>query len=112
MAMSNPPFIMLDEASGVPLYLQIYNALRRSIVSSEYPPGSPLPASRPLAKDLKVSRMTATNAYDLLVSEGYLETRVGAGIFVAELLPEEFLQSPRNRKFAVEPIEIPRDVQL
>lgn len=34
------------------------------------------------------------NAYDQLFAEGYLESRGGAGTYVAEHLPEEFLHTP------------------
>ncbi|MBA4182903.1 MAG: PLP-dependent aminotransferase family protein [Acidobacteria bacterium] len=111
--MPHPPFIMLDEKSESPLYRQIYEAIRRSILSGEFHSGRQLPASRLLATQIGVSRMTVINAYDQLLAEGYLESRAGAGTFVAEHLPEEFLQtlgiklqksdgetSPRNLKLS------------
>lgn len=93
--MPHPPFIILDEKSDAPLYRQIYQTIRRSILSGEFYSGKQLPASRHLAKQLGVSRMTVINAYDQLLAEGYLESRAGAGTYVAEHLPEEFLQTPR-----------------
>ncbi len=90
----HPPFILLDEKSGVPLYRQIYESVRRSILNGEFHPGRQLPSSRELAAQLNVSRLTVVNAYDQLLAEGYLESRQGAGTFVAEHLPEDFLQSP------------------
>lgn len=91
--MPHPPFIILEEKSDEPLYRQIYETIRRSILSGEFHSGRQLPASRLLAKQLGVSRMTVINAYDQLLAEGYLESRAGAGTFVAERLPEEFLQT-------------------
>ncbi|HEX8246756.1 MAG TPA: PLP-dependent aminotransferase family protein [Pyrinomonadaceae bacterium] len=93
--MPHPPFIILDENSAQPIYRQIYETIRRSILNGEFHSGRQLPASRLLAKQLGVSRMTVINAYDQLLAEGYLESRAGAGTFVAEHLPEEFLQTPR-----------------
>ncbi|MGI8786898.1 MAG: PLP-dependent aminotransferase family protein [Pyrinomonadaceae bacterium] len=93
--MPHPPFIMLDEKSDVPLYRQIYEAIRRAILHGKFHSTMPLPATRVLAKQLRVSRMTVVNAYDQLLAEGYLESRTGAGTFVAAHLPEEFLQTPR-----------------
>ena len=93
--MRNPPFISLDEQSAVPLYRQIYETIRRSILSSPVQSGKALPASRQLAKQLGVSRMTVVNAYEQLLAEGYVESRRGAGTFVAAHLPEEFLQASR-----------------
>lgn len=84
---------MLDEKSDTPLYRQIYEAIRHAILSGTLLPTAPLPATRLLAKQLGVSRMTIINAYDQLFAEGYLEARTGAGTFVAAHLPEEFLQT-------------------
>jgi GntR family transcriptional regulator/MocR family aminotransferase len=91
--MPYPPFIMLDEKSSLPLYRQIYEAIRRAILSGNLRPTTPIPATRSLSKQLGVSRMTVINAYDQLFAEGYLEAKTGAGTFVAAHLPEEFLQT-------------------
>ncbi|HEX8921944.1 MAG TPA: PLP-dependent aminotransferase family protein [Pyrinomonadaceae bacterium] len=91
--MPHPPFISLDEKSDAPLYRQIYDTIRRSILSGGLSAGRQLPASRLLAKQLGVSRMTVVNAYEQLLAEGYLEGRSGAGTFVSAHLPEEFLQA-------------------
>jgi GntR family transcriptional regulator/MocR family aminotransferase len=91
--MPHPPFMILDVKSEVPLYRQIYETIRRSILSGEFYSGKQLPASRHLANQLGVSRMTVLNAYDQLLAEGYLEGKTGAGTFVARHLPEEFLQT-------------------
>lgn len=91
--MPHLPFISLDEKLAAPLYRQIYETLRRSILSGELQRGRQLPASRLLARQLDISRMTVVNAYEQLLAEGYLESRTGAGTFVAEQLPEEFLQA-------------------
>lgn len=92
--MPHLPFILLDEKSDAPLYRQIYDVIRRSILSGEFHSGRQLPSTREMAKQLSVSRLTVVNAYDQLIAEGYLESKRGAGTFVAEHLPEEFLQSP------------------
>jgi GntR family transcriptional regulator/MocR family aminotransferase len=93
--MPYPPFIMLDGESALPLHRQIYEAIRNAILSGKAHPTTPLPATRLLAKQLSVSRMTVVNAYEQLFAEGYLETKAGAGTFVAAHLPEEFLQTSR-----------------
>lgn len=110
--MPHPPFIILDEKSDQPLYRQIYETIRRSILSGEFFSGKQLPASRFLAKQLGVSRMTVINAYDQLHAEGYLESRAGAGTFVAEHLPEEFLQTPRLETSENEAEELPRNLHF
>ena len=84
------PFIMLDGENGdLPFYRQIYEAIRRAILSGKLIPETRLPASRNLAKQLSVSRITVVTAYEQLLAEGYLEGKVGAGTFVASKIPED-----------------------
>ncbi len=87
--MTDIPFIIVDDnPCAVPLYRQIYEAVRRSILSGEFNRGMQLPATRQLAKEMGVSRMTVVNAYEQLLAEGYIEGRTGAGTYVASTLPD------------------------
>jgi GntR family transcriptional regulator / MocR family aminotransferase len=87
-------FIMLDSRrSGRPLYRQIYEAIRAAILSGEFSPGKRLAATRALARELGVSRITVLNAYDQLFAEGYLDGKGGAGTFVAAELPDNLLKT-------------------
>jgi GntR family transcriptional regulator / MocR family aminotransferase len=95
---ATPLFVMLDDTRPEPLYRQIYDSLRISILKGELGSGVRLPASRTLAKQLGVSRMTVINAYDQLFAEGYLEGRAGSGTFVASRLPEEFFRTGARLK--------------
>jgi len=98
MTTSNIPFIMLDdENSAAPLYRQIYEAIRRAILCGEFNRGMRLPATRLLAKQLGVARMTVVNAYEQLLAEGYLEGKTGAGTYVAATLPEEMLRVDKDK---------------
>jgi GntR family transcriptional regulator/MocR family aminotransferase len=60
------------------------HALREAVRAGRLSPGTPLPSSRTLARDLRVSRGTVTQAYDQLVAEGYLASRPRSGIRVAD----------------------------
>ena len=93
------PFVSLFDrtATGVPMHRQIYEKMRQAILKGEIPAKSRIPSSRSLAAQLGVSRMTIVNAYDQLYAEGYLESKIGAGTFVAGELPEELLQTPKRR---------------
>ena len=86
-----------DKSSDVPLYRQIYEAIRRAILSGEFNRGMLLPATRLLAKQLGVSRMTVVNAYEQLLAEGYIEGKTGAGTYVAATLPEEMLRVDEDK---------------
>ena len=86
--------LTLHRGGDRPLHAQIVEQLRRLILSGAAAGGVRLPSSRSLAAELSVSRITVTQAYDQLSGEGYLEGRPGAGMFVAEDLPDVALQSP------------------
>ena len=66
------------------LSAEIYRQVREAIADRRLRPGDCLPASRDLARSLKVSRTTVTVAYDRLVSEGFLISRIGAGTYVSD----------------------------
>ena len=85
---------MLQLDGTGPLYQQIYRAFRNDILSRALPPGDRVPSTRALADLLKVSRNTVVLAYEQLLAEGYLETRVGAaGTVVAPVLPPDSFRS-------------------
>ena len=93
------PFIVLSEKkTKIPLYRQIYEAIRNAILNGELTANSQIPASRMLAAELGVSRITVTGAYEQLFAEGYLESKTGAGTFVASELPEELLYTENSKK--------------
>lgn len=75
---------MSSEAVGhIPLYLQVEESLRSQISSGALPPYSQVPSEPALARTFGVSRMTARNAVDRLVSAGLAFRRAGKGTFVA-----------------------------
>src|SRR6476660_6118873 len=65
---------------------EIYRQIRNAIGDGRLRPGDCLPASRDLARSLRVSRTTVTVAYDRLAGEGFLTSRIGAGTFVSNHL--------------------------
>lgn len=65
---------------------EIYRQIRHAITDGRLRPGDCLPASRDLARSLRVSRTTVTVAYDRLAGEGFLTSRIGAGTFVTNQL--------------------------
>ena len=81
------PAIAIDRTSARPLFRQIYEGYREAIVDRRLRPGQRLPSTRGLAAELEISRVPVLNAFDQLLAEGYLESRVGAGTYVAGSLP-------------------------
>jgi GntR family transcriptional regulator/MocR family aminotransferase len=76
--------LRIHQDSSSPAYRQLYEQLRQMILDGDIPAGERLPASRTLAQQLGVARVTITQAYEQLAAEGFLQSRVGAGTFVAE----------------------------
>ncbi|HEV2237830.1 MAG TPA: winged helix-turn-helix domain-containing protein, partial [Ktedonobacterales bacterium] len=79
------PSIRLDHAGAAPLYRQLYERLRGQILAGQLAAGSRLPSTRGLAAELGISRTTTALAYQMLLLEGYIESRVGDGARVARL---------------------------
>ena len=77
-----------------PIYRQLRDFLVTTILDGSQPEGEVLPSVRNLAADFRVSPLTALKSYQLLVSEGLVESRRGRGMFV--------VPGARNRARAVE----------
>jgi GntR family transcriptional regulator/MocR family aminotransferase len=86
--------IRLERAAAEPLHQQLYRQIRDELISGSFGNSSSrLPSSRALAVDLGISRLTVNLAFSKLHDEGYLESRVGSGTFIARSLPETFLST-------------------
>ncbi len=75
--------------SQVPLYRQLEEAIRRLILNGDLAAGCRLPATRELSRDLHLSRLTVKNVYEQLTAERFLESKPGAGTFVARISASE-----------------------
>lgn len=65
-----------------PLYQQLYEQLKESILSGAMPEGLKLPSIRALAEEMRTGRGTVENAYAQLALEGYVTSRPKAGFVV------------------------------
>lgn len=79
----NPAGMELDRRQG--LTRQLYEALRQRVLDGRLVSGTRLPATRDLATALSISRNSVVRAYDQLYAEGFIESRVGDGTYVAQL---------------------------
>jgi GntR family transcriptional regulator/MocR family aminotransferase len=79
--------VELNRSTSIPLHRQLYSSLRHAVLQGRLTAGSRLPSSRFMAREVGVSRLTIVSAIDQLVAEGYLESKRGAGTFVADVLP-------------------------
>ncbi len=93
LTVSTKTAIVLDHHTSLPLYRQVYDRLRIQILAGQLEAGARLPSTRSLAAELGVSRTTTALAYEHLLLEGYIESRVGDGTRVASLQSEQRFQA-------------------
>ncbi len=77
--------IVLSQQSSIPIYEQIKEQIKASVLSGELPEGELLPSIRQLARDLQVSVISTTRAYNDLELEGFLQTVPGKGCYVKKI---------------------------
>ena len=75
-------FLTVDPSSGVPVYRQIMDQVRRMIVAGRLTPGEKLPSIRELATTLQINPLTVGKAYTELDRAGIIEMRRGLGMYV------------------------------
>lgn len=75
----------IDHHSGVPIYRQVIEQVRRQIMAGQLSEGQQIDSVRDLAGRLRVNPMTISKAYALLEVEGLAERRRGVGLFVARV---------------------------
>ena len=80
--------ITLHKSQGKAVYLQLAEAIIKLIQQGRVAPGRRLPSSRELAGMLRINRLTVTKAFQELEMQGWLESHVGRGTFVAVRLPQ------------------------
>jgi GntR family transcriptional regulator/MocR family aminotransferase len=100
------PVVAIDRSSATPLYRQLYKSYRDAIVERRLRAGQRVPSTRSLAAELQISRIPVLNAFEQLLAEGYLESRVGSGTFVARSLPDLLPRTsipPAERRSSVHP---------
>lgn len=89
-------YIVLSNSSDLPIYEQIKEQVKTQILSGELSENEMLPSLRQLAKDLKISVLTTTRAYNKLEEEGFITSRQGKGFFVmprgSDLLREQLIK--------------------
>ncbi|MFC1764603.1 GntR family transcriptional regulator [Planctomycetota bacterium] len=88
--------LLIDHHSGLPIYRQVMDQVRRQIMTQGLNVGKQLPTVRELAARLRVNPMTISKAYSLLEAEGLLERRRGIGLFVG------VVKTPKQQKIKSE----------
>ncbi|MEL6680534.1 MAG: PLP-dependent aminotransferase family protein, partial [Pseudomonadota bacterium] len=91
--------IYLPDDPSISLQIRLREAISKGIWDGRFAPGDRLPATRALAKQLSIARITVSLAYEELVTTGYIQSRARSGFFVSEdapslLKPEDFAELP------------------
>ncbi len=101
--------ISLQKQNEIPLKRQLYQSIREQILAGKMKAGEPLPSTRELAAQMKVSRNTVCEAYDMLITEGFVLSRQGAPTRVAEGLcmagsqkPAPAVQKKTEKRYAAD----------
>ncbi|HZC34860.1 MAG TPA: PLP-dependent aminotransferase family protein, partial [Chthoniobacterales bacterium] len=82
----NPP------QPGQTLHEWLFQEVRSAILDGRLRPAARLPSSRILASYNGLSRSTVTEVFRRLKLEGYITGKVGSGSYVADNLPEQYLE--------------------
>lgn len=77
----------MAETIEAPKYEQAYRTILDRLKSGRYPVGMRMPTEGELAASFQVSRVTIRRALDMLVQDGYVESRQGSGYRVMTLSP-------------------------
>lgn len=76
--------LIISSVSGEPIYEQIKTQIHSAMLSGELKAGEALPSLRKLAKELRISVLTVTRAYNELADEGVVQNIQGKGTFVMD----------------------------
>ncbi len=88
--------IIISTNTGKPIYEQITSQIKAKIMSGELRTGDSIPSMRALAKSIHVSVITVQKAYEDLQRDGFIETTVGRGSYVAAQ-NKDFFQEEQQR---------------
>lgn len=88
--------IIISSNTNKPIYEQITWQIKAKIMAGELNTGDNIPSMRNLAKSIHVSVITVQKAYEELQRDGFIETTVGRGSFVAAR-NKDFIQEEQQK---------------
>ena len=77
----------VDTGSGVPIYRQLVQQVRRDVMLGRLQPGDQLPSVKEVVDSLSVNPNTVVKAFGELEHQGLVIRRQGVGTFVAAAPP-------------------------
>lgn len=97
---------VLDYNGKEPLYLQLYKYIKNEVEEGRLEPEEKLPSIRNFSEKIGVSKTTIQTAYDQLLIEGYIYSRVKSGYYVSHILTED-----RNEKDDIDKLKNERKIE-
>ncbi len=88
--------IIISSNTSKPIYEQITSQIKAMVMSGELKTGDPIPSMRTLAKTIHVSVITVQKAYEDLARDGFIETTIGRGSFIAAQ-NKDFIQEEKQK---------------
>jgi GntR family transcriptional regulator len=85
----------IDAGSGVPIYRQLVEQVRRDVMLGRLAAGDQLPPLREVVDALAINPNTVVKAYAELEHEGLVTRRQGMGTFITAATPAGVLVAPR-----------------
>jgi GntR family transcriptional regulator/MocR family aminotransferase len=101
----------LDKNSEIPLYEQLYQAIKTAIINQELSKDEKLPSKRKLSAHLEISLTTVETAYSQLLAEGYIKSIPKVGFFIAtnvdlsfnkKIIKEKKYISEKQKKYLID----------
>ena len=86
----------LNKSGKLPKYDYLYQCIRDDIISGKIKSNEQLPSKRALANHLSIGLITVANAYEQLITEGYIVAKERVGYFVQEL-PEDIIKKNQEK---------------
>ncbi len=74
--------LFVNPYSGIPLYIQISEQIKKAVLTGILKEGEQLPSVRQLALELLINPNTVVRAYQELEKEGIVVTKRGTGTFI------------------------------
>ncbi len=100
--------IIISNNTSKPIYEQITSQIKAMVMSGELKTGDPIPSMRALAKSLRISVITVQKAYEDLQRDGFIETTVGRGSFIAAQNRDFYLEE--QQRMAEEHLEAAAEI--
>ena len=85
-----------------PIYLQIKDKVKHSILDGSMPEGDPVPSIRQVSTQYRINPLTVSKSYQILVEEGLLEKRRGLGMFVCDGAKQRLYEKEKSHFLELE----------